>query len=197
MRGFPVEIEGLFQSPILVGKFNNDLDKIQKECISRSHLYKGRKISNFGGWQSEDIPLDDSFFSDIRNQIKIITTNFAKSIQIDLSNNNSVQMWININEYKDSNIIHDHPKSIFSGVYYIKVPKNSGNIRFNHPAFSKLERDWGDLDIDTYNFYNSLVWSLSSIENRIIIFPSWLDHLVEPNLSHEKRISISFNVGGC
>ena len=32
-------------------------------------------------------------------------------------------------------------------------------------------------------------------EGKIILFPSFLDHLVEPNLTHEPRISISFNIG--
>ena len=31
------------------------------------------------------------------------------------------------------------------------------------------------------------------LEGRIIIFPAWLWHCVEPNLSKEIRISVSFN----
>ena len=35
--------------------------------------------------------------------------------------------------------------------------------------------------------------NLQPIENRAIILNSWLWHTVEPNQSHEPRISISFN----
>ena len=28
----------------------------------------------------------------------------------------------------------------------------------------------------------------------LYIFPSWLDHYVSPNMSKQKRISISFNI---
>lgn len=192
-----MEMLGFFQSPILVGDLNNDLDNIEKECIIRSNLSMSRNLSNLGGWQSTDIFSNDVFFSDLIRQLQNITTNFAKSIEINLSKNNSVQMWININGYRDSNVIHDHPKSIFSGVYYIKVPKNSGNIKFYHPAYSKLQRDWVNMNIESYNFYNSHYWSLTPIENKFFIFPGWIDHSVEPNLSQEKRISISFNIGTC
>jgi len=190
-----MEINGFFQTPILIKDLNNNLQEIERECVLRSRLSEGRKISNLGGWQSKDVFSDDRFFSDLANQIQNIVIDFAESIEIDLKSNNAIQMWININGYKDSNILHDHPKSIFSGVYYVKVPQNAGNIKFYHPAHSLLERDWANLRVNTYNFYNSHVWSLSPVENRIIVFPSWIDHLVEPNLSHEERISISFNVG--
>ena len=45
-----------------------------------------------------------------------------------------------------------------------------------------------------WNRANSEVWSLDSSEDTLLIFPSWLDHYVEPNESDEDRISISFNV---
>ena len=34
---------------------------------------------------------------------------------------------------------------------------------------------------------------LDSREGRIIIFPAWLWHCVEPNQSNDTRISVSFN----
>jgi uncharacterized protein (TIGR02466 family) len=30
---------------------------------------------------------------------------------------------------------------------------------------------------------------------RMLLFPSWLDHGVEPNLSDEERVCLSFNLG--
>ncbi len=34
---------------------------------------------------------------------------------------------------------------------------------------------------------------LDAVEGRIIMFPSWLWHCVEPNESNDIRISVSFN----
>ena len=42
-------------------------------------------------------------------------------------------MWANINPPGGYNAPHIHPNSLFSGVYYIKAPKNSGNLVCNDP----------------------------------------------------------------
>jgi len=101
-------------------------------------------------------------------------------------------MWANINPPGGYNRPHLHPNSHYSGVYYIKAPKNSGQIVFNEPrsaAHMVMPRRkegeppshlWREVRVDP-------------LEGRIIIFPAWLWHCVEPNLSNEIRISVSFN----
>jgi len=101
-------------------------------------------------------------------------------------------MWANINPPGGYNRPHIHPNSHFSGVYYIKAPKNSGNIVFNEPkpgAHMVMPRRkpgkppshlWKEVHVDP-------------LEGRIIMFPSWLWHCVEPNESNDIRISVSFN----
>ena len=46
-------------------------------------------------------------------------------------------MWVNLNEENASNILHHHPHSTLSGVYYVDVPPHSqtrgGNISFADP----------------------------------------------------------------
>ena len=104
-----------------------------------------------------------------------------------------MNFWININEYKDYNITHKHPGALISGVYYVKTPKDCGNIIFEHPSES-FQSEWRMTPSD-YNNYNSGTWWLPSEENNLYLFPSWLKHRVEPNLNkNENRISISFNL---
>ena len=55
----------------------------------------------------------------------------------------------------------------------------------------------------TYSRIHFKEWNILNIntrwqevrENILYVFPGWLRHRVEPNLSNEKRISISFNIG--
>ena len=42
-------------------------------------------------------------------------------------------MWANINPTYSYNKTHTHPNSMWSGVYYIKVPKNSGKLFLEDP----------------------------------------------------------------
>ena len=57
-----------------------------------------------------------------------------------------------------------------------------------------MVRDW-NVDIK-YNEYTSDIWNIIPEEGKLVLFPSWLEHEVDQNLSQEKRISISFNLVG-
>jgi uncharacterized protein (TIGR02466 family) len=81
---------------------------------------------------------------------------------------------------------------MLSGVYYVKVPENSGNIYFYDP------RAGSQMLLPPYTQMTK--WTLGKIlykpiEGMFILFPSWLWHGVEPNSSEENRISLSFNIG--
>ena len=57
-----------------------------------------------------------------------------------------------------------------------------------------MEYDWCPDVIEKYNEHNSPNWMISPVENQLLLFPSWLSHRVEPNLTEGERISISFNL---
>jgi uncharacterized protein (TIGR02466 family) len=99
-------------------------------------------------------------------------------------------MWININNYKDFNILHSHSNSTISGVYYVKTNEKSGSICFQHPG----EPIFGEYKVDEYNKINSNIYCLPSLQNTLYLFPSTLKHFVRPNQSNEDRISIAFNL---
>jgi uncharacterized protein (TIGR02466 family) len=107
-------------------------------------------------------------------------------------NHEIIDAWININKHKDFNNTHKHIGSTFSGIYYVKVPENSGVIEFTNPM-SELPYVIGDWMIKEYNFFNSKTWKVNPEEGKLMIWPSWLLHYVKPNLSNDDRISIAFN----
>ena len=188
------EIFNLFPTPILIEKLDYPVDKIEVLCQQERH--KTSEVitkSNLGGWQSGNINYPDSPFFFL-SELEKICQEFAKDV---LNVNRSIFLrsaWININQKYNSNQTHTHPGCILSGVYYIKTPEECGNIHFIHPASDMMERDWFNISSD-YNVYNSPQWWLKSEEGSLYIFPSWINHLVKPNMSDEERISISFNVG--
>ena len=49
-------------------------------------------------------------------------------------------------------------------------------------------------NINSPNFLNAQVNSVSPKEGGLVLFPSYLDHSVNENLSNEERIVISFNI---
>lgn len=108
-------------------------------------------------------------------------------------------MWANVSPRHAFNRMHIHPGVIWSGVYYVQTPPGSGRIYFSDPRVqAQMLRprisDDGRKRADNWSevYYEP-------IAGRMILFPAWLLHEVEPNLSQEAgdaghRISISFNL---
>jgi uncharacterized protein (TIGR02466 family) len=108
-------------------------------------------------------------------------------------------MWANISPRYGYNRSHIHPNVLWSGVYYVQAPPDGGRIYFTDPRAQVL--------ILTPRYApdaprKAEAWSevyYEAIEGRLILFPSWLAHEVEPNLCDREgpagdRISISFNL---
>lgn len=138
--------------------------------------------SNSGGWQSRDNLHEDGIFREfVTGTLKKI----AQSIISEYSNRaaNIQSMWANINYTHSFNYHHTHEGAL-SGVLYLQVPQNSGRLVFTNPAIRG---------------HNSIIrqanYAINPSPLACIIFPSWLEHYVEPNNSDSPRISISFNIG--
>ena len=107
-------------------------------------------------------------------------------------------MWANINPYGAYNRNHNHPGSLWSGVYYVQTPKKSGRLLVHDP------RDQAHMQVPEFakgskpNFSHRAHLFLEPKPGRCVIFPAWLRHEVEPNMTDKTgqdgdRISISFN----
>jgi len=164
----------------------------EREVIEWSKKDKGIKRTNMIGWHSTTEmhkipvfkPLVDELF---KMQMEIYKEEILSREPI-IGN-----MWANINPPGGYNRPHIHPNSHFSGVYYIKAPQNSGDIVFNDPrsgAHMIMPERIKDIKPPSH------LWRevrINPLEGRLIMFPSWLWHCVDPNESNDIRISVSFN----
>jgi len=133
------------------------------------------KKSNFGGYQTHDnlhkIPVFREFVTSLENIGSACLEHKAVVSE----------MWGNINYKYCHNAAHIHG-GVLSGVFYLQVSPDSGRLILCNPAV----RSDG-------HFLRTSNYSIVPENLACIMFPSWLEHLVEPNLSDESRISISFN----
>ena len=159
----------------------------------------GRKFSNYGGYQSNNLENNEYtylFLSQISNCVKELSDGIGiKRRRLKLHN-----FWCNFNGPKDFNTLHTHPQSLISGVFYIKTPDNCGNLILknrNGDLIKSYFDQWYLKEEQDYelNEITSQIWRIIPEKNNIILFPSWLEHYVEPNNSTEERISIAFNYG--
>tara|TARA_R110000824_G_scaffold25843_1_gene89656 strand:- start:5072 stop:5659 length:588 start_codon:yes stop_codon:yes gene_type:complete len=189
-----IVINRFFSVPCSETELNLNLKKIKKYCYGLKKTDPGRNISNRDGWQSTQLffpnPLTGLADEICKVGSKIFyALNGSEKYTIYLKN-----MWININPTGGSNIVHLHPRSFFSGVFYVQTPVKCGEIVLRHPC-SHTENDWRDEFWNELTLETTTMNYLKAKENMLYIFPSWLEHYVQTNKSKKDRISISFNLG--
>ena len=161
--------------------------------INQSKDIKGISKSNIKGWHSKDFDMQENepknFIKFILPAIEQVITDMNWEKQKQSININN--MWAIINTGGSANLRHQHGNSTISGAYYVRAPKNSGDIVFYDPR---------PAPVYTYpkavnpNLLNAQVNGISPKEGALVLFPSYLDHSVNENLSDEERIVISFNI---
>jgi len=187
-----MELIEIFKQPIFKIKLDENLNEIQNFCLNIYEKEKNTNFLKFNTFKSNDLNINEFPFITLIKKIEIYSNKITKDVfclknKVSLSN-----IWFTVNKFKENTPPHTHPFSIISGVFYVKIPKNSGNIIFSNDV--KVENFLHFKNIVKGNCYNTKYWWLPSEENVLYLFPSWLEHSVETNLSKKDRISISFNL---
>ena len=180
-----------FPTIVYAKDVNLDNRLFENAVIEWANKDKGMKRTNVKGWHSQtDMhtipvfkPLVEALF---KMQEEIYKEEFLSGKAM-IGN-----MWANINPKGGYNRPHIHPNCHFSGVYYIKAPQNSGEIVFNDPRstshMSMPARKEGEPPKHLWREVR-----VNPMVGRIIMFPAWLWHCVDPNNTNDIRISVSFN----
>ena len=160
---------------------------------SQTNDQKGISKSNIRGWHSKDFNMQENepknFIKFILPAIEQVITDMNWEKQKQSININN--MWAIINTGGSANLRHQHGNSTISGAYYVRAPKNSGDIVFYDPRPAPVYTYPKALNP---NLLNAQVNGISPKEGALVLFPSYLDHSVNENLSNEERIVISFNI---
>ena len=184
----------IFKCPILNIKLDIENKNIYNFIKNLKKNSFGKIMSNRGGWQSENLNLEKNELKPLIKDIQKYSDIFIEFCSLKKTRYNIINMWANINKYKDYNLPHIHHNSIISGSFYLKTPKNCGRIVFYHPSENRYY-DWNLNTLDKITNKNCNEYSLDVEKNMLLLFPSWLKHYVEPNLNKkEERISIAFNI---
>jgi uncharacterized protein (TIGR02466 family) len=160
------------------------------ESIKNLHSTdSGVTISNRIGYQSHSYVYESlDFMKPCIDEILVKLTSIYYEFGLYVEQPCLTNYWFNINHKGSYNTSHNHPRSFFSAVLYIKVPENSGAIVFDRPDMLK---DYIVPSINTPKNFRS--WTITPEDNLLLIFPSYLYHHVESNMSDDERISVAFN----
>ncbi len=186
-----------FSTPVWISEIENH-EIINKELSEFIYAKKnkdpiGKRKSNIKGWHSDHFNLQDNSLS---NFLKSINSNIGKAISDMGWDTNSqivkiTNMWSIINKRDSFNERHHHGNSALSAAYYVNANEDSGDIVFYDPrqafTFSHPENS-------QINNLNAQVKSITPKKGMLVLFPSYLEHSVNPSKSKEDRVVISFNI---
>lgn len=205
----------LFPIPIgLVnfGKENHNLNvQLVEDAILEKDSNLGEDHSNMGGWHSKT-NLEKKYDS-YKFLCKMITdcgNEYCRKHGYK-DNIRCKDLWANINQSGDLNFMHHHGTSVLAGVYYPVESIVGNDWRFNYTDKNPLSpgswnnKDGGSLVLqdpsygkktnlltDKPSAFNVDFYHLYPTSSILILFPSYLLHMVLPFRENKTRVSISF-----
>lgn len=147
--------------------------------------------SNYGCWRSE------AKFNNIDWLLNEVVALYKHADQIYKSENGGkdvfnvsgktyLNYWTNVNQPGSRNVIHAHKDAHFSCVYYLQS-EGTGDLRLINP--SNMLGDCNFSAPFARDFY------YTPKDGDLILWPAWVPHEVEPNLSNQERINVVFDIG--
>ena len=98
-------------------------------------------------------------------------------------------MWLNINRKGDSNIVHCHPKTDMSIVWYLTDNENSFVLR--HPNAYGMSVFFKHINTDGIKMADRYRFDVKA--GTVIAFPACIEHYVMSHQGDEPRISLALN----
>tara|TARA_R110000803_G_scaffold74020_1_gene138030 strand:- start:496 stop:1116 length:621 start_codon:yes stop_codon:yes gene_type:complete len=179
----------LFSKVIFTNSLNlSDKNKKQLNKVVKEQKYNKVEKENSSSISESLHLLDDNKLTEIKKTILDAFIKFNKDI---LKYDNDFKMttcWATKSNKNNYSNFHNHTNNFYSGVYYIEVDKNTGEIEFcdfNNNTFELKPKE--------YNIHNSKSWKFKPYNDMIIFFPSELHHMIHLNTSNKDRYSLAFN----
>jgi uncharacterized protein (TIGR02466 family) len=191
-----MKLVSLFSTPLFVDYLDIDNTPLINFCYEYQQNNPSRK--EISGYQSLNLDLKNSVLSILAEKINLRINEIKKDYfsfkpEISLSITNS---WFNIN-YPQGGCLgpatpHLHPHRLLSCVYYLSAESNSGDLILLSPH-NAIEYAIPNQTKNQVHDYNSNKWHLNPEPGKLVIFPGWISHYVESNLSNKDRISMVLN----
>ena len=168
----------------------NIINDINSHIEKSSILNKENRVSN---WQSEKSPNlhTHSKYKELSDKVLYFSKSYLDDMSFEYEQHYISGMWSNILKPGETHSPHTHANNIVSGVYYTKSEGNSPSITFLDP---RPQAKVLQPEAKQNTKLNSSMWYYPAKTNRLILFPSWLQHYVPVNKSDKDRYSIAFNV---
>ena len=143
------------------------------------------------GWQSAQSLHERGDFRELVSCVDRGTTSILRFLRIGHDGFEITACWATVLAQGATHKIHSHPNNFLSGVYYVRTQPGADTINFQDPRRQTGIIRPPVVELTADNTDQVVV----KVRNgTLLMFPSFLEHSVDANMSVEERVSISFNV---
>ena len=188
-----VKEDRIFWDFIISANLNLSLPALEAEALAMKENIKGISRTNAHGYHSPVFNDESKSVPSIYHEFKRLEKSIVDFTNLSLAERNynvaatHYDWWVNINPPTGYNDIHIHGKTDLIGVYYIKVPENSGDLYLRRNDGSSYSRLFKSIE-------HGHSMKVKAEPNRLYIMPGHLWHWVTENYSEENRISVAVNL---
>ena len=167
---------------------NSELEeKLREEIKETMKKEKMDHKSNVGGYQKDIKKNKQLFYDNVKHHFE----RYLQLLEVENRKLILTNILFNVNFEHSYNVSHVHPECHFSGSYYLKVPEDSGVLKFwRNNSFVQMHPELYKLICPVFRTH----FSIEPKKHLLLVFPSYLQHEVLQNRNKEDRISISFNL---
>jgi uncharacterized protein (TIGR02466 family) len=143
------------------------------------------------GWQSVQSlhELDD--FRDLVSCVHHVVPGILRFLRIGYDVYQVTACWATVLARGAAHKVHQHPNNFLSGVYYVRTHPGADTINFHDPRNQTGIMRPPVIELTAENTDQVVV---RVKDGTMLVFPSYLQHSVDPSTSDDERISISFNI---
>ena len=191
-----MELVHIFSTPVWISALP-DFEEHKEYFLNSVRNFKeknpqGEQKSNITGYHSPSTLQKEEELVPLFEYVCNMAMDAINDLNFVESNIFITEAWVNFNDSRQCmNNEHVHG-DVFSGVFYLNAPPESGNFVISNPG---LNRVWDGCNlIKEKNQFTGEMMRIEPEEGSIILFPSYVPHSVETNNHDDERISISFNI---
>lgn len=149
------------------------------------------KLGAGQGWQSEQTLHEREEFRDLVACVNNAARSVLRFLRIGYDDFEITGCWATVLARGAAHNVHSHPNNFLSGVYYVRTRPGTDTINFHDPRTQTGIIRPPVVELTAENTDQVVV----TVKNgALLIFPAYLQHSVDANMSEEERISISFNL---
>lgn len=117
-----------------------------------------------------------------------VINNIWSECKFSQMNSEVSKSWFNVHKKTGQTIEHVHNKTDLVVSAYVQCEEGSGNIEFRDPLeYHKINSPW----------HESQLWKELKVKtNDVLVFPGWLNHRTQPNMTDTERIVMTYNIDG-